>query len=282
MANGEIYEKNLSNASGIGSGDYLRTVNSNNESEKINYTLLAKAIVEQWAGSTLAGSAQTVKSAIDALEGVSLDYTRSLTSSDDCNTLTQGVYIFSQSVPQNAPSGVQYGTLIVVQGQTPSASTVYNFQLLSVSGRGLYYRRQQGASGDVFANWTKVATKEEIDLLNSKTTYKSFALTDYFTRNTSTTSDASGRIMAFGNCVTIVLQVGGVAVTSSGGVELGSLTKYAPSAYEVHCVGMIGTGSNGGSPVRLNVATNGNITAYGSTSTTATIRFSVSYITNNV
>jgi hypothetical protein len=167
MANGEIYEKNLSNASGIGSGDYLRTVNSNNESEKINYTLLAKAIIEQWAGSTLAGSAQTVKSAIDALEGVSLDYTRSLTSSDDCNTLTQGVYIFSQSVPQNAPSGVQYGTLIVIQGQTPSASTVYNFQLLSVSGRGLYYRRQQGASGDVFTNWTKVAKQEDIDSLNS-------------------------------------------------------------------------------------------------------------------
>lgn len=67
MANGEIYEKNLSNASGIGSGDYLRTVNSNNESEKINYTLLAKAIIEQWTGSTLAGSAQSVKSAIDSL-----------------------------------------------------------------------------------------------------------------------------------------------------------------------------------------------------------------------
>lgn len=170
MANGEIYEKNLSNASGIGSGDYLRTVNSNNESEKINYTLLAKAIIEQWAGSTLAGSAQTVKSAIDALEGLSLDYTRSLTSSDDCNTLEQGVYVFSQSVPQNAPSGVQYGTLIVVQGQTPSASTVYNFQLLSVSGRGLYYRRKQGVSGDVFANWTKVAKQEDIDSLNSNST----------------------------------------------------------------------------------------------------------------
>lgn len=184
MANGEIYEKNLSNASGIGSGDYLRTVNSNNESEKINYTLLAKAIVEQWTGSTLAGSAQSVKSALYSL--------------------------------------------------------------------------------------------------NSKTTYKSFSLADYFTRNTSTTSDASGRIMNFGNCVTIVGQVGGVAVTSSGGVVIGSLTKYAPSAYEVHCVGMIGTGSNGGTPVRLNVATNGNITVYGTTSTNATIRFSVSYITSNV
>jgi hypothetical protein len=67
MANGEIYEKNLSNASGIGSGDYLRTVNSNNESEKIDYTLLAKAIIEQWAGSSLAGSAQSVKSAINTL-----------------------------------------------------------------------------------------------------------------------------------------------------------------------------------------------------------------------
>lgn len=182
MANGEIYEKNLSNASGIGSGDYLRTVNSNNESEKINYTLLAKAIIEQWAGSTLAGSAQTVKSAIDALEGVSLDYTRSLTSSDDCNTLTQGVYIFSQSVPQNAPSGVQYGTLIVIQGTATSA--VYNFQLLSVSGRGLYYRRQQGASGDVFANWTKVAKQEDIDSLNSK----------YKHKTTTATSNASGNI----------------------------------------------------------------------------------------
>lgn len=179
-----IKESALTAITSIAQSDFIRAVTSAGASRRITLANLAKAVVEQYTGSSLAGSSQSIKSAIDSL--------------------------------------------------------------------------------------------------NSKTTYSSYPLANYFTRNTETTGDASGRIIKFGNCVTIVAQVGGVAVTSSGGVVIGNLTNYAPSAYEVHGVGMIGTGSNGGTPVRLNVATNGDITVYGTTSTTATIRFSVSYVTSNV
>lgn len=145
---------NLSNKSGSLTSNDKFVLDNGTNVMKIDYNALAKAIIEQYTGSTLAGSAQSVKAALDSLNSKSLSYKRALTSSDDCNTLTQGVYTFATNLPQNAPNGVQHGTLIVIEGTT--SSVVYNFQLLSTAGRGLYYRRKQGASGDAFAAWTKV------------------------------------------------------------------------------------------------------------------------------
>lgn len=127
----DTYEKDLSQKASLTTSDFIRVVGSDNVSYK-----------------------QEISSVMETMG--SLTFKRLLTSSDDCDTLTQGVYIFSTSVPQNAPSNVTYGTLIVIQGQSAGGGTVYNFQLLSTSSRGLYYRRQQGASGSVFAAWTKV------------------------------------------------------------------------------------------------------------------------------
>lgn len=107
-------------------------------------------------GSWTSWSNTVIRAEVDALSSMSLSFRGVLTSSDDCDTLTQGVYLFNTSIPQNAPSDVVYGTLIVIQGQTTGGGTVYNFQLLSTSGRGLYYRRQQGNQGSGFAAWTKV------------------------------------------------------------------------------------------------------------------------------
>lgn len=129
-------EKDLASKSTLTTSDYIRVVGSDNASYK-----------------------QLISAVMDVMG--SLTYKKSLTSTDDCNALEQGVYIFSASVPQNAPSGVTYGTIIVIQGQTPGGGTVYNFQLLSTYGKGLYYRRQQGAAGAVFADWVKVATTAE-------------------------------------------------------------------------------------------------------------------------
>lgn len=51
----------------IASGEKLIVAGSTAEVQ-IDYDVLARAIVEQWSGSTLAGSSRSVKSAIDAAQ----------------------------------------------------------------------------------------------------------------------------------------------------------------------------------------------------------------------
>lgn len=62
-----VKEKALTAASSIASGDFLRMVTSAGAARKIDYSKLAKAIVEEYNGSTIAGSAQTLKAALDSL-----------------------------------------------------------------------------------------------------------------------------------------------------------------------------------------------------------------------
>ena len=63
---------NLSNKSGsLTSSDKFVLDNGTNVM-KIDYNALAKAIIEQYTGSTLAGSAQSVKAALDALNSKTL------------------------------------------------------------------------------------------------------------------------------------------------------------------------------------------------------------------
>lgn len=59
--------KNLPEFTGLpDDGDYF-AVTDQSVTSKLNYTLLAQAVIEDYAGSTMAGSAQSAKDAIDAL-----------------------------------------------------------------------------------------------------------------------------------------------------------------------------------------------------------------------
>ena len=62
-----VKEKVLTAVDSIASGDFLRVVTSAGYARKIDYNKLAKAIVENYAGSSLAGSSQSLKAAIDSL-----------------------------------------------------------------------------------------------------------------------------------------------------------------------------------------------------------------------
>jgi len=64
----EKKENALSAKSSVTSSDYLRLVGSNGVSYKQLVTDVAKYIVENYAGSSLAGSSQAPKTAIDALK----------------------------------------------------------------------------------------------------------------------------------------------------------------------------------------------------------------------
>lgn len=76
-----IKESALSLITSIAQGDWVRAVTSAGASRRITFANLAKAIVESYTGSSLAGSNQSVKAAIDSLGGktdLSGDYTNSL------------------------------------------------------------------------------------------------------------------------------------------------------------------------------------------------------------
>ena len=63
----DVYEQNLASKSTLTTSDYIRVVGSDNVSYKQLVSDVAKKIIETYAGSTLAGSAQSVQSAINAL-----------------------------------------------------------------------------------------------------------------------------------------------------------------------------------------------------------------------
>ena len=66
MANQRIID--LPGVASMDGDTYFATDSANDGSLKINYPALAKAIIEQYNGSTLAGTAQTLQTAINGLK----------------------------------------------------------------------------------------------------------------------------------------------------------------------------------------------------------------------
>ena len=61
------FESNLSAKSSLTTSDYIRVVGSDNEAYKQSVSDVAKKIIENYTGSSLAGSSQSVKNALDSL-----------------------------------------------------------------------------------------------------------------------------------------------------------------------------------------------------------------------
>lgn len=78
-----------------------------------------------------------------------------LNSSNDLNNLTNGIYVWNTDRPQNIPDSQDHGVAVVFEGNM--SGVYYNFQICSLPGRALYYRRKKGNASDVFAAWARVA-----------------------------------------------------------------------------------------------------------------------------
>ena len=63
----DTYEQNLGQKSSLTVNDFIRVVGTDNVSYKQLVSDVAKKIIENYTGSSLAGSSQSVKSALDAL-----------------------------------------------------------------------------------------------------------------------------------------------------------------------------------------------------------------------
>lgn len=124
-------EKNLTAVTSVAAADFARVVTSAGASVKATFANIAKYIIETYNGSTVAGSAQSVKSALDSLNSNTTRYVKTITvSSSKIN-----------SVVANAD---QIGELVFVEFYFTATSaisrgeTLYTIDLPSAFARNYF------------------------------------------------------------------------------------------------------------------------------------------------
>lgn len=186
----QIHE--LPTISGSPSGGYFATDNGT-QTTKIDYTALAQAIIEQYNASTLAGTAQSVKAALDGLDGNKLDLKSgtAITNSTDVNTLqTPGTYFcasasIAASLSNIPTQAATVGFRMDVARNGYNADNYLTQTLRAVSsGAAFEYVRGMSTEG-TWGAWQKVPTRAEVDALSSN-------LGDIRSLNVSLTADTDG------------------------------------------------------------------------------------------
>lgn len=167
----QIHE--LPDVTAIGSGGYFATDNGS-QTTKIDYDALAKAIIEQYSASTLAGSAQSVKAALDGIKtDLNVVYganpIKTLAATDDLLTLDVGMYRVANVLPLNAPSTTYKYGYATKQHRGTSGYTYYEF--IVGNGNGNDFKRYYGwqySNSATSIDWIEMAPQSAVDALNSK------------------------------------------------------------------------------------------------------------------
>ena len=143
--------------------DLLRLVGSDDHSYKTLVSDVAKAIIETYAGSTVAGSAQSVKSALDALNTnkYALIYGIEITANADLNTYTTPGSYYCKT-----------NAAVATLSNCPTSSA---FTMKVEAGAGTSYPKQYLKpydSTDEFVRtsptgaWVKLPSRAELNTLN--------------------------------------------------------------------------------------------------------------------
>ena len=106
-----IRESALSTLSALTNNDFIRMVSSAGASRKATLQSIAQHIIEQYAGSSLLGKQQSVKSALDELNST-------LTAKDITNSLSSSVATINRALAQ------RIGNVVVVQVRFTLTSAV--------------------------------------------------------------------------------------------------------------------------------------------------------------
>lgn len=145
---------NLTKKTGNLSSNDFFGVDNGSTVNKIDYNALAKTIIEQYTGSSLAGSAQSVKAALDALNSNRSKVPVSGSVNDLDSAVGTGSYILSiynyTNSANNKPSSAG-GRLLVIG--IPTYFTQVAFPNASTDTS--CFMRNYGASG--FTGWREVS-----------------------------------------------------------------------------------------------------------------------------
>lgn len=99
-------EKNLTTVTSVAAADFARLVTSAGASVKATAANLAKYIIETYNGSTVAGSAQSVKSALDSLNS-NTEYIHSTGISLDAQSAIRDAIVSSYNSATANPTQLQ-------------------------------------------------------------------------------------------------------------------------------------------------------------------------------
>lgn len=161
----------------LATGDKLLLQKADGTTMNVDYAELARNIITQYNAQTLAGSAQSVKSALDILNNnISREILSSgtnlntLVASNFTNKYYRGSAINAMTnIPSDLSSNAFPFALDVV------AINTYSKQILYMYGgqNYTYERRQVQQSGStVWSAWEKMPTRSEVDALNSNLHYE--------------------------------------------------------------------------------------------------------------
>lgn len=171
----QIHE--LPDVTAIGSGGYFATDNGS-QTTKIDYDALAKAIIEQYSASTLAGSAQSVKSALDGLVQKSLPTEIApritIASGDDLNAYTSpGIYrcataSIAASLSNCPISNVGFNLDVVQLYNVAFAYQRITTSTVTTGTAGVeVYERFINVRDTLYGTWKKLPTRAEVDALTT-------------------------------------------------------------------------------------------------------------------
>ena len=149
---------NLSKKTGNLSSNDFFGVDNGSTVNKIDYNALAKAIIEQYTGSSLAGSAQSVKAALDALNSNSLfwqfkglTFAQLDTQLESSHLNTPFIGQVSDSSTDRPSSGVN--TYIAIGWM--NSTKLYGWMFAVGFGDALYIRTRRNSTN--WSAWKSVA-----------------------------------------------------------------------------------------------------------------------------
>lgn len=154
----DTYEQNLGQKTSLTVNDYIRVVGSDNASYKQLVSDVAKKIIENYTGSSLAGSSQSVKSALDALNSNSLfwqfkglTFAQLDTQLESSHLNTPFIGQVSDSSTDRPSSGVN--TYIAIGWM--NSTKLYGWMFAVGFGDALYIRTRRNSTN--WSAWKSVA-----------------------------------------------------------------------------------------------------------------------------
>lgn len=116
--------------------------------------------------------------------------------------------------------------------------------------------------------------------IESVITYKTYNLQSYL--GGSYQAKSSGYVVVSGKTVTITGVISDFQLTSGSSVVLGTLSKFYPTINSLYTIGTVGGGAETGKIARLRFDNDGKIYVSGSDTANSSLRFSITYVTENV
>lgn len=144
---------------------YFGVDNGANEVRKIDYKELAKQIIEEYNLSTLAGSAQSVQGALNALNSNLTSITGWKNSGSFNDLKKSGLYMVSQLTDGPDVSGIStWAVLVMSSGATGVDGTTVKQMAFVQNGNSIFTRQLIAGT---WSAWTPQPTRAEVDALNN-------------------------------------------------------------------------------------------------------------------